>query len=193
MTKVIALTGNIATGKTTVGGLLQKRGIPVLDSDDIVHAIYQDDERVKQAIIKEFGSLDRKLIAQQIFGDSVEAKTRRKLLEAIIHPAVDSRFREWVKTNNHHPILVNLVPLVFEAGLESRYDYIITVRAPEELQLARLQKRNAELSLEQMTLRIKSQLDQDTKAKKSDFVIENSGNIDDLEMQLDEILAEIGP
>lgn len=188
---VIGLTGNIACGKSAIGELLRERGIEVIDSDDLVHEIYENDHKVREAIQREFGTLDRKEIAKQIFGDSKEAKERRKILEEIVHPAVDQRLREWVRNNKDKEILVNLVPLVFEAELESRYNYIITVVASEELQIERLKKRNPGLSDEEIIKRIRSQMPQSLKAEKSDFVIENSGSLEDLEEQVDDILSEI--
>lgn len=188
---VIGLTGNIACGKSVIGDLLRERGIEVIDSDDIVHEIYEHDHKVREAVLKEFGTLDRKEIAKQVFGDSKEAKERRKILEEIVHPAVDQRLREWVRHNKEKEILVNLVPLVFEAELESRYNYIITVVASEELQIQRLKKRNPSLSEEEILKRIRSQMPQSSKAAKSDFVIENSGSLEDLEEQVDDILSKI--
>jgi dephospho-CoA kinase len=188
---VIGLTGNIACGKSLIGELLKERGILVLDSDDVVHDIYKNDELVQTKIQKEFGTLDRKQISIQIFGDTREAKDKRKKLEEIIHPTVDKRFRDWIRAHNDQQILVNLVPLVFEAGLESRYNLIITVVATPELQYQRLKKRNPELNEEEIQKRISSQIPQSYKAQKSDYVIENSGSIDDLEEQLEEILRKI--
>ncbi len=188
---VIGLTGNIACGKSVIGDLLKQRGIEVLDSDAVVHEVYENDQHVREAIQREFGTLERKAIAGQVFGDSPEAKEKRKILEEIIHPVVDQRFREWVRANKDKEILVNLVPLVFEAELESRYNYIITVVASEELQIQRLKKRNPLLSEEEILKRISSQLSQSIKAEKSDFVIENSGSLEDLEEQVDDILSEI--
>lgn len=188
---VIGLTGNIACGKSLVGELLKERDILVLDSDEVVHDIYENDEVVKTKIQKEFGTLDRKLIAAQVFGDTKEAKEKRILLEEIIHPVVDKRFRDWVRAHNDQKILVNLVPLVFEAKLESRYNLIITVVATPELQFQRLKKRNPELTDDEIQKRIISQTPQSYKTQRSDFVIENSGSIDDLEEQIDEILRKI--
>ena len=188
---VIGLTGNIACGKSVIGDLLRKRGIEVIDSDAIVHEIYENDQKVREAVSKEFGTLDRKEIAKQVFGDSKIAKQRRKILEEIVHPAVDLRLREWVRHNKDKEILVNLVPLVFEAELESRYNYIITVVASEELQIERLKKRNPNLTQEEILQRIRSQMPQALKAEKSDFVIENSGSIEDLEEQVEDVLSKI--
>lgn len=188
---VVGLTGNIACGKSLVGEILKERGIPVLDSDELVYEVYRDDEKAKEQIRQDFGTLDRKEIAKQIFGDSKEAKEKRKRLEEIIHPIVDGKFREWVRANNGKKILVNLVPLVFEVGLESRYNYIVTVTSTEELQKKRLRLRDPSFTEEDIDKRIKSQMPQNLKVERSDFIIKNTASIEDLYEQIDEILEQI--
>ncbi len=191
MPKVIGLTGNIACGKSAVGKILEAHGIPVLDSDLVVHDLYAHDSKVQAAIEAAFGTLDRSEIAKQVFGDNKEAKAKRKLLEEIIHPAVDTKLREWIKTHNSSPLLFNLVPLIFEAGLESRYDYIVTIICPEKDQLARLKKRHPHLSEEDIFKRIHSQMPQDEKAVKSNYVLDNSSDLAYLESQVEELLKEL--
>jgi dephospho-CoA kinase len=188
---VLALTGNIACGKSLAGEIFKKRGIPVIDSDDIVHELYASDQKVQSAVLREFGTLERKQIAQLIFGDSNEHKAKRKILESIIHPAVDKYLRRWVKDNNKHPILIHLIPLVFEAGLEERYNAILLIGADEGIQRERLRKRNPDLSEEDITKRLKSQMPQAEKIKKADYVIFNNYSKEDLEEQIIKLLQEI--
>jgi dephospho-CoA kinase len=192
MPKVIGLTGNIACGKSAVGKILESRGIPVLDSDSVVHELYDHDSRVQAAVLEAFGTLDRSEIAKLVFGDSKEAKDTRKSLEAIIHPAVDNKLRQWIRDHNHHPLLFNLVPLIFEAGLESRYDYIVTVLCPEDQQRTRLKNRQATLSDEEISKRIQSQMSQEEKAVRSNYVLDNSSGFEYLESQVNELLKELG-
>jgi dephospho-CoA kinase len=192
MPKVIGLTGNIACGKSAVGKILESKGIPVLDSDSVVHELYDHDLRVRAAVLEAFGTLDRSEIAKLVFGDTQEAKVKRKTLESIIHPAVDTKFRDWIRENNHYPLLFNLVPLIFEAGLESRYDYIVTVLCPEDQQRARLKNRQASLNDEEISKRIRSQMPQVEKAVRSNYVLDNSANFEYLESQVNELLKELG-
>jgi len=187
---VIGLTGNIACGKSLAGEIFRKHGIPVIDSDDIVHDIYANDERVKKEIIEEFGSLDKKEIAKQVFGDTEENKNKRKLLESIVHPAVDKRLRDWIRENNGHKILVNLVPLIFEAKLEDRYNFIVTVATDEGLQKERLRLRNPDMSEDEIEKRIKSQMSQAQKIKKSDAVLYNNSSPEALEEQIIKLLSQ---
>ncbi len=192
MPKVIGLTGNIACGKSAVGQMLEARGIPVLDSDLIVHELYAKDPQVQAAVLEAFGTLDRREIAKLVFGDSKEAKAKRKTLEEIIHPVVDSKLRQWIREHNSHPLLFNLVPLIFEAGLEARYDYIVTIICPESQQLARLKQRHPNFSEEELVNRIRSQMPQDEKALRSNYVLDNSSNLAYLESQVDRLLKELG-
>ena len=189
MPLVIGLTGNIACGKSTVGEIFKKLGIKVSDSDDLVAQIYADDKEVQEALLKEFGSLDKSVIAKQVFGS--ENTNKRNILESIIHPKVDSRFRDWVKENQQEVFLVSLVPLLFEANLEHRYDRIVTVKTTSEKQIERLKIRNPEWSEDEILKRIESQMDLDEKLRKSDFIIDNSSNLDDLDIQVEEILEQI--
>ncbi len=189
MSFLIGLTGNIACGKSTVGKIFEKFAIKVLDSDEVVHRVYAQDKDVQEALIHEFGSCERQDIALQVFGkDKID---KRKILESIIHPKVGTIFRAWVKMNQDEVFLVNLVPLLFEAQLEYRYSTIITVKTTKDKQIARLKIRNPELSEQQIQERIDSQMDIKEKLRKSDFIIDNSSNLDDLEIQVEEILEQI--
>lgn len=189
MSFLIGLTGNIACGKSTVGKIFEKFGVKVLDSDEVVHKLYLEDKEVQDALIKEFGSYSRSEISKQVFGK--DKINKRKILESIIHPKVDSVFRQWVKSNQKEVFLVNLVPLLFEAKLEDRYSCIITVKTSKEKQIERLKVRNPELSAQEILKRIESQADIVEKLRKSDFVVDNSSNVDDLDIQVEEILEQI--
>ena len=190
MSVVVGLTGNIACGKSTVGEILKKYNIKVLDSDEVVHKIYGEDKDVQAALLKEFGSLDRKEIGAQVFGK--ENKEKRQILEGIIHPKVDTVFRDWVLENQEEKILVNLVPLLFEAKLESRYDFIAVVKTSPKLQLERLLQRNTNMTIAEAQKRIDSQMPMSQKIEKADFVLDNSINLDDLEIQVEEMLEKLG-
>ncbi len=186
MPLVIGLTGNIACGKSAIGRFLMQRGIPVIDSDDIVHELYKQDEEMQKELLGIFKTLDRKLIAQQVFQD----ETLRKKLEQVIHPRVEREFQNWLKKHHDKSLVVNLVPLLFEAGLEARYDKIVCVLSPSSKQIQRLKLRRPDLSDEEIQARINSQMDQELKAKKSDFVIDNNGTLEDLEGKTDEFLLK---
>jgi dephospho-CoA kinase len=78
---LIGLTGNIGSGKSTAARFFEEEGIPSISSDAIVHKLYNSDKDLQEFLIKEYGSLDRKVIAGQIFGEKEEQTAKRKLLE----------------------------------------------------------------------------------------------------------------
>lgn len=188
MPLVVGLTGNIACGKSTVGELLRKKSIPVLDSDTVVHELYDNDSDIQEQILKEFGTLDRKQISKKVFGASPENLVYKKKLEAILHPAVQKKFEQWVQANYKAPLIVNLVPLLFEANLEHRYDYIVCIITDEENQIQRLKKRDPNMPEAQIIARIRSQMPQVKKAELSDLVISNNSSLEALELEVDKFL-----
>lgn len=193
MAKIIGITGNIASGKSLVGKILQEKGYKILDSDDVVHDLYENDSLVKKEILQEFGTLDRAQIAKQVFGESKESCKSRKILEAIIHPAVDRQLRLWIKKHHNDKLLFNLVPLLFEANLEDRYDFTVCIRANEDLQVKRLQQRSPDLDLLAIQSRIRSQMPQADKSLRADYTLDNNGNLDDLKFEIDEMLEFLDP
>ncbi|MDA0772611.1 MAG: dephospho-CoA kinase [Cyanobacteria bacterium] len=190
MPKIIGLTGNIACGKSSLARILIERGIPVLDSDDVVQELYQD-KQVQSEILEIFASLDKQKISKMIFGDDDLAKSRRKELEAILHPRIKHKFNEWLQQNQSAELVVNVLPLLFEAGLENRYDYIVTVFCDDKVQLHRLQARNPELSGPEIEKRIKSQMPQTEKIKRADYLIENNQGLEELKQGLNGVLEQI--
>jgi len=188
MPLVVGLTGNIACGKSTVGELLRKKSIPVLDSDTVVHELYDNDSDIQEQILKEFGTLDRKQISKKVFGASPENLVYKKKLEAILHPAVQKKFEQWMQANFKAPLIVNLVPLLFEANLEHRYDYIVCIITDEENQIQRLKKRDPNMPEAQIIARIRSQMPQVKKAELSDLVISNNSSLEALELEVDKFL-----
>lgn len=191
MALLVGLTGNIACGKSSLGIILEKLGIPVLDSDLVVHELYKSDKEVQKKLLENFGSLDRKKIGKEIFGDSREAKAKRKILEDIIHPAVDREFRSWVKKHKNEILLVNLVPLLFEAGLEHRYDLTICLTCKEENQIQRLKNRDKALNEKEIKQRIQSQMPQKIKAQKANYLISNDGTLEELEEKVKKLLQKL--
>jgi len=188
MPLVVGLTGNIACGKSTLGELLRQKSIPVLDSDQVVHDLYENDRDIQEQILNVFGTLDRKEIGKKVFGTSPENLAYKKKLEAILHPAVQKKFEQWVQANSNERLIVNLVPLLFEANLEHRYDYIVCIITDEENQIQRLKKRDPNMPEAQIIARIRSQMPQVKKAELSDLVISNNSSLEALELEVDKFL-----
>jgi len=189
MVLVLGVTGNIACGKSLAGKYLAEFGVPVLDSDEVVHQLYANDEDLQDKLKAEFGSIDRQTIARQVFGPENKAKLRA--LEALIHPAVGRVFEDWVNANKKAGLIANLVPQLYEAGLEARYDKVLVITTSPEQQLARLKARQPELTETALKQRLEAQMPQSEKAVRADYLIDNSGSEADLRLKIKDLVEKL--
>jgi dephospho-CoA kinase len=192
----IGLTGNIGAGKSSVSQIFNKLGYSTIDSDQIVKELYAHDTEVQAEVNKLFGTLDKKVIASQIFGQhEVKAKELKLKLENIIHPAVARYWEKWSQERAHEPLLVHEVQLLFEANLENRYDHTLVVVADLDVRIARASARYAglqkALSEDEIRARDLKQLPQADKIARADFVIENNSNAAELEKQVTDLLKNL--
>lgn len=195
VTRVVGITGTIASGKSLVGKLLEEVSIPVFDTDHIAHYVQAHDQEVQEALRKRFGGdvfkssgeLDRKKLGRIVFDDAAALKD----LNAIVHPATIRECRKRIAAKSGAPLVAVLVPLLFEAGLEKEYDEIWTVTASDEVVRERLKARDG-ISDEDADKRIKAQFPQKTKVERSHYVIDNSGTVDDTRRQLVDLLKKLG-
>ena len=173
----VALTGTLASGKSSVAGLFADWGAAVFDADAEVRRLQRPGTPVFQAIVERFGpgiltpdaQLDRAALRTRVLADPGE----REALERIVHPAVQAerrRFYQYVAPPVE--ILVSDIPLLFEASDPSKFDAVVTVDAPEPLRLERLM-RDRGMSLEEARALSRLQLPADVKRARSDFVIDN--------------------
>ena len=188
---LIGLTGNIGSGKSTAARFFEEEGIPSISSDAIVHKLYNSNKNLQEFLINKFGSLNRKIIGEQIFGEKEEQKIKRRLLEEKVHPLVEEKLKEWVKENANSPILVNDVPLLFEAHLEKRFDSIVFIQVDKSVQIKRLKKRNPEMSEEEILNRINSQMSQEEKISKSDIVISNNSSLQEFRAKILNVIQNL--
>lgn len=166
----IALTGNIASGKSLVEKQFQSLGIDVIDADKIAHEVLGEKIQLLQTffgeeIIKQ-GQVSREKLARIVFSDP----KKKQKLEQIIHPEVKKRIVEFCEGKD---IAIASIALLFEVGWESEFDYVIMVIAKDNIRLKRLMERN-NLIKEQAKIRINAQMSQGDKIKKADFVIDNN-------------------
>ena len=188
----IGLTGGIASGKSSVAALLEKRGCPVLDADCYAREALAQGTSASNAVVARYGErikkdrtsdIDRAGLAAIVFNDPNE----RSWLEELIHPIVQQRFDEALRSLPEAPIVILMIPLLFEAGLEAWCSEIWVVRCTALQQRERLMARNNCTEAEAMQ-RIEAQWPIDIKVQRADSVINNSGRIDDLHDQLDALL-----
>ncbi len=197
--KLIGLTGGIGTGKTTVAHLLRERGWTVLSSDETARDIMNTDPDVRKAIAELLGSdvltdngLDRQRIAELVFGATPEHKKRLDALDAIVHPRVLQRHMDLLERLEADGLELAAVEsaLLYEVGLEDGFDYVIVVDAPEDVRVQRVMARSG-LTEAQVRQRMADQLPMAEKRMLADFVIDNSGSLDDLATAVNKLAAII--
>lgn len=190
--KLIALTGSICSGKSTVAKELEKSGAFIIDADVLAKEVVMPGTKAYQKIIEIFGKdialsngeLNRKLLAEKIFTD-IAAK---KQLEAIIHPEVRKLFENKLTTlPKDTKIVVYVIPLLFESGQNlSKFDAIITVTASKKNLISRIIKRD-QVDRTMALKKLSAQLSSEEKAARSDYVIENNGNPEELQKSIEKL------
>lgn len=191
----IAITGNIAAGKSTVEKLISEMGFLVVDTDKITHDLLESDiETINEVkslfkgieILDEKGNISRKIIGEIIFKNS----EFKKQLEKIIHPKIKIELNKIYEKHPEQKMIFAAVPLLFEAKFENYFDKIILVAADEDIRQTRLLERN-NYSIEHAKSRIKSQIHQDEKILKSDYIIYNNSDINSLEKSTQDVVMKI--
>lgn len=187
----IGLTGGIGAGKSTVSAFFAKNGAKIISSDTIAQELL-DRPDIQAQLLEIFGSevvkeskVDRKYLSEEVF---LEPLLRLKL-EAIIHPEVRKRVIEEFRITPEGEIAINEVPLLFEVGLDSHYDLIISVISDKEKRIQRTTQRG--LSRADTVARMSAQVEDDERIAKSDIVIENDGDLLELEQRVKEVWRQI--
>ena len=195
MTIRVGLTGGIASGKSTVARLLAERGAAVIDADRLVASLYEPGEPGARAVAELFGeealdatgAVDRERVAEIVFHGPEGARARQRL-EAAIHPLVRRRFAEMARAADADVVVLEATLLV-EAGYGPDFDTVVTVEADPEVRLERAIARG--MSEEEARRRLTAQGEGDVRRAGADRVIRNDGTLDDLEREVDRLLAEL--
>lgn len=170
---VVGLTGSFGTGKSTVAKILKRLGVrKVVDADKLAHEVYWRNHPIGSKIKSLFGIkgvLNRRKVAREAF----RSFSKRRQLEALVHPYVLRRIREELKEIQSGIVIVE-VPLLFESGFDQLCDKVILVAAPRRLIEKRLVQKG--FNKKQVQERLKAQLPQSEKKKRSGFIILNSGS-----------------
>ncbi|MGH7614657.1 MAG: dephospho-CoA kinase [Gemmatimonadales bacterium] len=192
----VALTGNIAAGKSTVADFFRHWGATVIDADELAREAQAPGTAVLAAIVKRFGahmlqpdgSLDRAALRATVLGD----KAALAALNALVHPVVQRR-REalldaaWQRGDR---IVVSDIPLLFEALDPASFDVVVLVDAPVPVRRARLRALRG-LSAEEVDRLLAAQMPADRKRKQSHFVIENDQGLNELQRRAREVYDEL--
>lgn len=190
----IAVTGSIACGKSALAGMLEDRGFEVCEADELAHEAMRKGNDVFEQVLGRFGdsilddkgNIDRKVLAERVFSNPTELAE----LNTMTHPRVDAMLKDWLtKLDRETKGSAVIIPLLYESGIQAGWDAVICVVCSEHEQLRRLMERG--LSEEESMLRIHSQLPQQEKAIRADYVVINNSSLDVMEKQLDCILENI--
>lgn len=176
--KKYALTGGIGTGKTFISKDFIKQGIPVFYADEEAKKLYARDDVIAQ-IRQLFGEdvftdnkLDFKKLSAIIFADPAS----QKKLESLIHPMVMEEFERWALEQGSDEVMMESA-IIFESHLEKYFDKVFVVNASVPMRVARIRRRNPELSEEEILARIAAQMPQEEKCRLADEVIEHEEDI----------------
>lgn len=194
---LLGVTGGIGSGKTTVANMLMEMGAPVIDFDIIARQVVEPGTHGFEQIVNYFGrqvlaedgSLDRKALSKIVFGD-IE---KRKKLESFTHPPIYEEFFNQVNAiaeEKPGAIIQVVIPLLVELNLQYLFDKLLVVHVPAKTQISRLAKRDS-ISEEEAETILKSQLSIDDKLQFADFVITNTGDLDETGAQVESLWATL--
>ena len=195
MTKIIGITGGIASGKSTVVAEIKKHGYQVIDADQVVHELQAKGGKLYQAlcnwlgseILQENGELDRKKLGQLIFSSKDMLEKSSRLQNGIIREELARRRDELAKTQD---VFFMDIPLLIEHDYMEWFDDIWLVHLDEKTQLERLVMRN-HFSKEEANKRMASQMSTEAKKPYADKLLDNSGDLTELKAQINQLLQEL--
>jgi dephospho-CoA kinase len=193
---LIGLTGNIASGKSEVARMLADRGATLIDADVLAREAVRPETQALKDIVKRWGkdilkkdgSLNRKALRQIVFADQDELDA----LNRIVHPGVTRlRDREIAQARERgDQIVVCVIPLLFERNLVEEFDSIVLVDAPRPIRLERMVTSRGLEETEAMNM-IVAQMPAELKRARADYVIENTGSLEDLERDVDALWSSL--
>ncbi len=192
----VGLTGNVGAGKSTVVALFAGWGATVIDTDVLAREVVEPGSPALQlirevfgeAVISDDGRLDRSALRRIVFTD----QGAREQLEAILHPAIRARFNELFLEAEARGdrIVIGVVPLLYEVGMEQDFDVVLLVDAPLDLRIERLVGKRG-LSTEEARAVAAAQMPAEEKRTRAEFIIDNDSDITTLERRAWEVWKEI--
>ena len=189
---IVALTGGIGSGKSTVGELFRQLGAVVVDSDQLAREVVERGSLGFEQIVTLFGDeilkngeINRSLLAEIIFKDPA----KRKDLEQITHPLIRKAFADIVAKSGDQAIVINQIPLLVESKYEYNFDHVITVSTSENKRIARLLAKG--YTQEQIQNRMNSQVCDADREKIADSIIQNNESEKELLPQVEKIWEQL--
>jgi dephospho-CoA kinase len=201
----LGLTGGIASGKSLVGEMFVKRGAHLIQSDAVAHALMDPGRPVYEEVVRRFGreilnpdgTVNRSRLAEAAFGTPGGSPPRVEELNEIVHPAVIARENEWLQEigrRDPNAIAIVEAALILEAGAASRFDRLIVVTCHPDQRILRFAQRlgiSEDAARAEVTRRMAAQMSDEEKIKVADFVIDNSGSLDETERQVEQVFARL--
>ena len=196
----VGLTGGVACGKSTVAKMFADLGANIADADIIAHELYRPGQEVLQELVNHFGpeilkadgELDRAKLATLVFdGGRVEE------LNKIVHPAVIRKQDEWMRSlaaKDRYAVAIVEAALILEAGVKDHFDRIMVVTCKPAQKVARFARRTGiseDAARADVERRNKAQMPDAEKARRADFVIDNSGPVEETRHQVQRIYSEL--
>lgn len=190
----VGLTGGIGSGKSEVARLLAERGAVVVDADELAREAVAPGTEGLAAVVREFGSevlaedgsLDRARLGRVVFGDD----SRRRALEAIVHPYVARRREEIARQAPPGSVMVYDVPLLVENGLQDDFDVVVVVDAADETRLRRLVAARG-MPEADARARMAAQCSRGERLAVADVVVANDGDLAALRAEVDRLWARL--
>ena len=194
---LLGVTGGIATGKTVVAEMIEKFGAHTIDFDVLSRTVVEPGKPAWTEIVAHFGEhilnkdrlIDRKKLADIVF----ENKEQRDRLERLVHPRIAEEFAALVAeytSRKPEAVVQAVVPLLFEADMQHVFDRVLVVYAPEKVQIERLMNR-AGIDRQSASAMVASQLPIESKKNLGDFLVDNSGSLDDTRAQIEDVWREV--
>jgi dephospho-CoA kinase len=196
----VGLTGGVACGKSTVARMFADLGANIVDADIIAHELYRPGQEVLQQLVEHFGpeilkpdgELDRARLASLVFdGGRVEELNR------IVHPAIIRQQDQWMRAlgeKDRYAVGIVEAALIFEAGVKDHFDRIMVVTCKPAQKIARFARRTSmsgDAARADVERRNKAQMPDEEKARRADFVIDNSGSVEESRHQVQRIYSEL--
>ena len=191
---LVGLTGGIGSGKSTVSAMLAERGAEIIDADRIAREVVMPGTSAWCKIREHFGpevlfadgTIDRQTLASIVFGD----QSKLALLNEITHPAIFQRIADRLEDARDRDVIVVLdAALLIETGLAQRVDVLVVTHSPKEIQVERLTAQG--MAPAHAKARMAAQLAPEEQMARADILIDNSGPLEDLWRQVDEVWKEL--
>ncbi|HZR64502.1 MAG TPA: dephospho-CoA kinase [Terriglobales bacterium] len=198
----VGLTGGIATGKSSVGKMFAELGVHTIDADEIAHDLMRPGEKVYDEVLRRFGqevlnpdkTVNRTRLAELAFD---QKRPRIYELNSIVHPGVIQRYEKWmdeIAEREPDAIVMLEAALLLEAGLRRRFDRVIVVSCKPQQRIDRWEKRlqvDSDTARREVTRRMMAQAPDEAKIQAADFVIDNSGSVEDTRKQVKKIYESL--